>query len=167
MVLVENTSTRYFGKNLQITLATTLALAQSNSGPVLSNVDSLEWISDPNTEVTAAGFGSNMNVIKQKIKSWTGTLERYYNTDSPTCCGSTGHTGTCGSAGTFAAVVGAFQAGDAVPLFVRVLNLITNETVILCGCIGKYDKPVTSVEGYIMEKWDFDFTSIYYVQATS
>jgi len=155
------TSTRWVGKDVAIYLSTTLE--GLDTAPQLSNVESFEWDHDPNFEEEPEGFGYDGTVISEKRASLTASVSRWYNSDNQICCGSTGHTGTCGSTGTFAAVVGAFHVNkNKTPLYLKAYNKQTTEQVILIGCKGKYSRPTDSPEGKIMEKWDIKFTDLDY-----
>lgn len=102
-------TTRLFGKEVEVRLGTVTA---TYCVAKMDNVESIEWTKDPNIDTTPAGLGSNLNVNKQRIAKFTGSLSRWYNADADLCCGDTGHEGTCGDAGTFAAVVGAYDTGE-------------------------------------------------------
>jgi len=157
------TTERYFGKQVEVRLGT--ETGKFNAAK-LDNVESIEWNKDPNIDTTPAGLGSDLNVNKSRIPKLTGSMSRWFNADTDVCCGDTGHTGTCGDVGTFAAVVGAYETGDLTPLYIQVTHLITGEVTELQRCIGKYSQPISSPEGYIMEKWDFSFEDIGYTSPT-
>jgi hypothetical protein len=151
-------TTRLFGKEVEVRIGTAAGVYCIAK---MDNVESIEWNKDPNIDSTPAGLGSNLMVNKQRIAKFTGSLSRWYNEDD-VCCGDTGHEGTCGDTGTFAAVVGAYETGELTLLYVQVTNLTTGEVVELQRCIGKYSQPISSPEGYIMETWDFNFEDIDY-----
>jgi hypothetical protein len=152
-------TTRYFGKEVEVRLGT--ATGKFNAAK-LDNVDSIEWTKDPNVDQTPAGLGSSLMVNMQRIAKFSGSLSRWYNADVDVCCGDTAHEGTCGDEGTFAAVVGAYETGVLTPLYIEVTNTLTGDVVELQRCIGKYSQPISSPEGYIMEKWDFNAEDIDY-----
>jgi hypothetical protein len=152
-------TTRLFGKEVEVRMGT--ATSELTTCAAMSNVESIEWNKDPNIDSTPAGLGSNLMVNMQRIAKFSGSMSRWYNADD-VCCGDTGHEGTCGDAGTFAAVVGAYETGILTPLYIEITNITTGEVIELQRCIGKYSQPISSPEGYIMEKWDFNFEDIDY-----
>lgn len=121
-----------------------------STAPPLSNLESISYKVDQGVAEVATGIGFRTTEVHEKLIKYTGAITRWNNELSE----------VSGGTGSFAANAGAFTTGNLTPLFIEIKNKTTSTKITLCGCMGSYPEDLKSPEGYVMESWDFKFSSI-------
>ena len=141
--------TKYDGDEVAVRIGT--SAADAGTANALTNVESISWDVDQGVDLVAVGVGSRLTEPHAKLIKYSGSLTRWY--DEATLVVS-------GDAGQFAAAVDAYSTDNPTELFIRVTNKTTSKFVVLNNAIGKYSRTLDSPEGYVMETYDFNFTTI-------
>jgi hypothetical protein len=144
---------KYDGDEVVIGIGTSSAAATSalTTAP-LTNVESITWKGDQSVTEVAKGIGSRLTEVYEHLIKYTGTLTRWNDEVATSVSGGTG---------SLATNVGAFSGDVALtPLYVAIKNKTTATIITLCGCIGLYSEDLKSPDGFLMETWDFKFSSI-------
>lgn len=117
----------------------------------LTNLESVTYKVDQSVAEVAKGIGSRLTEVYEHLIKYTGTITRWVDEAAV----------VSGGTGSLAANVGAFS-GDVplTPLYVAIKNVTTSTVITLCGCLGLYSEDLKSPDGFLMETWDFKFSSI-------
>lgn len=141
---------KYDGDEVEVRIGTT-AVNVLVANP-LTNLESISYKVDQSIAEVAKGIGSRLTEVYEHLIKYTGTITRWNDELATLVSGGTG---------TLAANVGAFSGDVALtPLFVAIKNKTTSTVIMLCGCVGLYSEDLKSPDGFLMETWDFKFSSI-------
>jgi hypothetical protein len=141
---------KYDGDEVEVRIGTTAVNVLT--APPLTNLESISYKGDQSVTEVAAGVGSRLTEVYEHLIKYTGMLTRWVDETATLVSGGTG---------SLATNVGAFS-GDMplTPLFVTIKNKTTSTVIMLCGCKGLYTEDLKSPDGFLMESWDFKFSSI-------
>ncbi len=139
---------KYDGDEVEVRIGTTAN--NVSTAPALTNLDSVMYKVDQSVTEVATGIGFRTTEVHEKLIKMTGAITRW-NDEVAVVSGVTG---------TLETNVGAFTTGALTPLFVEIKNKTTTKKITLTGCMGLFSKDLKSPGGFLMETWDFKFTSI-------
>lgn len=140
---------KYDGDEVEVRIGTS-ATNVLTATPI-TNLESITYKADQSVTEVAKGIGSRLTEVYEHLIKYTGTITRWVDELSE----------VSGGTGSLATNVGAFS-GDVplTPLFVTIKNKTTSTVIMLCGCIGLYSEDLKSPDAFLMETWDFKFSSI-------
>jgi phage-related protein len=144
---------KYDGDEVVVGIGTSVANATSalTTAPI-TNLESITYKVDQSIAEVAKGIGSRLTEVYEHLIKYTGTITRWVDEVATSVSGGTG---------SLATNVGAFSGDVALtPLYVAIKNKTTSSVIMLCGCIGLYSEDLKSPDGFLMETWDFKFSSI-------
>jgi len=145
---------KYDGDEVEVRIGT--SASNVITATPLTNLESIKYDSDPSVVEVPVGIGSRATEVHEKLVKYSGTISRWHDETSV----------VSGGTGTLAKNVGAFSTTALTPLYVEIKNKTTSRKVTLNGCLGKYTEDLKSPDGFLMESWDFKFSTATETPAT-
>ena len=139
---------KYDGDEVEVRIGIS-AVAAAAATP-LTNLESISYKVDQGVTEVATGIGFRTTEVHEKLIKCTGTVTRWHDEVAV----------VSGGTGTLESNVGAFTTVALTPLFVEVKNKTSGRKTLLTGCIGLYSKDLKSPDGFLMETWDFKFSTL-------
>ncbi len=139
---------KYDGDEVEVRIG--ISAAAATAATPVTNLESITYKADQSATEVPVGIGSRATEVHEKLVKYTGAITRW-NDEVATVSGGTG---------SLATDVGAFTTAALTPLYVEIKNKTSATKIQLVGCIGLYSEDLKSPDGFLMETWDFKFSSI-------